>query len=33
VFANDERLGRGNRALEIAAGERSKVQINLATRP
>jgi hypothetical protein len=33
VFANDERLGRGNRALEIAAGERPKVQINLATRP
>lgn len=33
VFANDERLGRGNRALEIAAGERPKVQIALATRP
>jgi len=33
VFANDEHLGRGNRALEIAAGERPKVQLALATRP
>lgn len=33
VFANEEHLGRGNRALEIAAGERPKVQIALATRP
>lgn len=32
VFANDERLGRGNRALEIAEGERPSVVIALATR-
>ncbi len=33
VFANDERLGRGNRALEISEGERPSVVIALATRP
>lgn len=33
VFATDERLGRGNRAVEIAAGERPKVQVALANRP
>ncbi len=32
VFANDARLGRGNRALEIEMFERPKVQIALATR-
>lgn len=32
VFATDERLGRGNRALEIGAGERPSIVIALATR-